>query len=173
MTQPHRTWTVLPHGKLTEVDEGLLTVVGTIHMPIGDFPRRMTTLYGIPNCDTVKKARAWLAQHGIAHEFHDFKKLGVPPERLRAWVDAAGWERLLNRQEDADIARRRVQRADEGDDQQGPERREGGEADTGQRHQQRGAEQQPVRAEAMAPGADGDGRERRAEHRRGRDHADF
>ena len=42
MTQPHRTWTVLPHGKLTEVDDGLLTVVGTIHMPIGDFPRRMT-----------------------------------------------------------------------------------------------------------------------------------
>jgi Spx/MgsR family transcriptional regulator len=58
----------------------------------------MTTLYGIPNCDTVKKARAWLALHGVAHEFHDFKKLGVPAERLRAWVDAAGWERVLNRQ---------------------------------------------------------------------------
>jgi Spx/MgsR family transcriptional regulator len=58
----------------------------------------MTTLYGIPNCDTVKKARAWLAQHGVEHAFHDFKKAGVPPERLRAWVDAAGWERVLNRQ---------------------------------------------------------------------------
>jgi Spx/MgsR family transcriptional regulator len=58
----------------------------------------MTTLYGIPNCDTVKKARAWLAQHGVAHEFHDFRKQGVPAERLRAWVDAAGWERVLNRQ---------------------------------------------------------------------------
>jgi Spx/MgsR family transcriptional regulator len=57
----------------------------------------MTTLYGIPNCDTVKKARAWLAGEGIAHRFHDFKKDGVPPERLRAWVDAAGWERVLNR----------------------------------------------------------------------------
>jgi len=58
----------------------------------------MTTLYGIPNCDTVKKARAWLAQHGVDHVFHDFRKQGVPPERLRAWVDAAGWERVLNRQ---------------------------------------------------------------------------
>ena len=58
----------------------------------------MTTLYGIPNCDTVKKARAWLAERGIAHVFHDFKKQGVPPGRLQAWVDAAGWERVLNRQ---------------------------------------------------------------------------
>ncbi len=57
----------------------------------------MTTLYGIPNCDTVKKARAWLQQHARAHEFHDFKKLGVPVERLDAWLAAAGWERLLNR----------------------------------------------------------------------------
>ena len=44
MTHPHRTWTVLPHGKLTEVDDGLLTVVGNIHMPLGDFPRRMTVV---------------------------------------------------------------------------------------------------------------------------------
>ena len=57
----------------------------------------MTILYGIPNCDTVKKARDWLAQRGVAHEFHDFRKQGVPPERLRAWVGAAGWERVLNR----------------------------------------------------------------------------
>ena len=59
--------------------------------------RRMTTLYGIPNCDTVKRAREWLAAHGVAHEFHDFKKAGVPAERLAAWVAAAGWERVLNR----------------------------------------------------------------------------
>ena len=58
---------------------------------------RMTTLYGIPNCDTVKRARAWLSTHGVAHEFHDFKKAGVPADRLQAWVDAAGWERVLNR----------------------------------------------------------------------------
>src|SRR3989442_12280280 len=56
------------------------------------------TLYGIPNCDTVKKARAWLAERGAAVEFHDFKKAGVPVARLDAWLNAAGWERLLNRQ---------------------------------------------------------------------------
>lgn len=55
------------------------------------------TLYGIPNCDTVKKARDWLAARGIAHAFHDYKKLGADPAKLAAWADAAGWERLLNR----------------------------------------------------------------------------
>ena len=56
------------------------------------------TLYGIPNCDTVKKARAWLTAHGVAAGFHDVKKAGVPDDRLAAWLDAVGWERLLNRQ---------------------------------------------------------------------------
>ena len=55
------------------------------------------TLYGIPNCDTVKKARAWLAEKGLAVQFHDFKKAGVPAARLDAWLKAVGWERLLNR----------------------------------------------------------------------------
>ena len=55
------------------------------------------TLYGIPNCDTVKKARAWLAANGRDAAFHDFKKAGVPPERLDAWLQSAGWERVLNR----------------------------------------------------------------------------
>ena len=55
------------------------------------------TLYGIPNCDTVKKARAWLTEHGVAYEFHDFKKQGVTPEQLSAWCAAVGWEVLLNR----------------------------------------------------------------------------
>lgn len=55
-------------------------------------------LYGIPNCDTVKKARAWLDGQGVAYRFHDFKKAGVPPQRLAAWSTAVGWERLLNRQ---------------------------------------------------------------------------
>jgi Spx/MgsR family transcriptional regulator len=54
-------------------------------------------VYGIANCDTVKRARAWLAQHGIEHAFHDFKKSGVPGERLEAWFAAVGWEALLNR----------------------------------------------------------------------------
>lgn len=58
----------------------------------------MLTLYGIPNCDTVKKARAWLREQQREHHFHDFKKAGVPADALAAWVDALGWERLLNRQ---------------------------------------------------------------------------
>ena len=55
------------------------------------------TLYGIPNCDTVKKARAWLQANGIDAQFVDFKKGGVPPQRLDAWLASAGWESLLNR----------------------------------------------------------------------------
>ncbi len=58
----------------------------------------MITLYGIPNCDTVKRARAWLTSRGTQHSFHDFKRQGVPPDRLNAWMAAQGWERLLNRQ---------------------------------------------------------------------------
>ena len=56
------------------------------------------TLYGIPNCDTVKKARAWLAERGVAVAFHDFKKQGVPADPLARWIAAVGWEKLLNRQ---------------------------------------------------------------------------
>lgn len=56
------------------------------------------TLYGIPNCDTVKRGRAWLAEHGQAVAFVDFKKGGVPADRLDAWLAALGWEVLLNRQ---------------------------------------------------------------------------
>jgi Spx/MgsR family transcriptional regulator len=55
-------------------------------------------LWGIPNCDTVKRARAELSAQGVAVEFMDFKKLGVPAERLPDWAAAVGWERLLNRQ---------------------------------------------------------------------------
>jgi arsenate reductase (glutaredoxin) len=58
----------------------------------------MITLFGIPNCDTVKKARAWLTAQGLDYQFHDFKKQGVPPERLNAWIDAVGLEKLINRQ---------------------------------------------------------------------------
>lgn len=56
------------------------------------------TLYGIPNCDTVKRARAWLSEHGHDAVFHDFKKQGVPADALDDWIAAVGWERLLNRQ---------------------------------------------------------------------------
>ena len=57
----------------------------------------MVTLYGIPNCDTMKKARAWLAQNDIDYVFHNFKKDGLSRERLLEWVAKAGWETLLNR----------------------------------------------------------------------------
>ena len=55
------------------------------------------TLYGIPNCDTVKKARDWLDQHGVAFVFHDYKKLGVDRGRLDGWIAEHGWEIILNR----------------------------------------------------------------------------
>lgn len=54
------------------------------------------TLYGIPNCDTVKKARAFLAGHGVEHAFHDYRKQGVPAA-LDGWIERLGWEALLNR----------------------------------------------------------------------------
>jgi arsenate reductase len=56
------------------------------------------TLYGIPNCDTVKKARGWLAEQGSDYAFHDFKKAGVPADRLDAWLNTVGPARLVNRQ---------------------------------------------------------------------------
>jgi arsenate reductase len=56
------------------------------------------TVYGISNCDTVKRARAWLTAQGVAHQFHDFKKQGLAPALLDGWIAALGWERLLNRQ---------------------------------------------------------------------------
>lgn len=58
----------------------------------------MIIVYGIPNCDTVKKARAWLTEHELAYEFHDFKKQGLPPHRLPLWRGAVGLDKLLNRQ---------------------------------------------------------------------------
>ena len=56
------------------------------------------TLYGIANCDTVKKARAWFTAQGLDYHFHDFKKHGVPADQLLVWMDAVGWDKLLNRQ---------------------------------------------------------------------------
>jgi arsenate reductase len=57
----------------------------------------MITLYGIPNCDTMKKARTWLAEHGVDHVFHDYKKQGIDTATLARWSDRVGWETLLNR----------------------------------------------------------------------------
>ncbi|HEX4511882.1 MAG TPA: ArsC family reductase [Polyangiaceae bacterium] len=57
----------------------------------------MITLYGIPNCDTVKRSRAWFADHGIAYTFHDFKSKGVPAAELDRWLETLGWEALVNK----------------------------------------------------------------------------
>lgn len=54
-------------------------------------------LYGIPNCDTVKKARRWLDEQGFAYRFHDLRKDGLDAARLQSWIDALGWEKLLNK----------------------------------------------------------------------------
>ena len=55
------------------------------------------TMYGIKNCDTIKKARDWLTEHGRAYDFHDYKAVGIDKARLQGWVDTLGWEILLNR----------------------------------------------------------------------------
>ncbi|MFC0283159.1 ArsC family reductase [Camelimonas abortus] len=55
------------------------------------------TIYGIRNCDTMKKARAWLDAHGVACAFHDYRAAGVSEELLRGWMERVGWETLLNR----------------------------------------------------------------------------
>src|SRR5215475_10812219 len=56
-----------------------------------------TTIYGIKNCDTMKKARAWLDQHRVAYDFHDYKSAGIERGALEDWARAVGWETLLNR----------------------------------------------------------------------------
>ena len=68
-------------------------------------------LYGIRNCDTVKKARAWLDAQGVAHDFHDYKMAGIDEARLRGWASELGWERLLNR---AGTTFRKLPEADKG-----------------------------------------------------------
>jgi arsenate reductase len=55
------------------------------------------TIYGIKNCDTMKKARAWLDGHGVAYDFHDYKAAGIAMDKLKQWSDELGWETLLNR----------------------------------------------------------------------------
>ncbi len=60
-------------------------------------PSTSATVYGIPNCDTVKKARIWLTDHHVDVTFHDFKKLGVPATEISIWAQAVGWEALVNR----------------------------------------------------------------------------
>jgi arsenate reductase len=58
---------------------------------------KQVTIYGIKNCDTMKKARAWLDERGVAYAFHDYKSAGIERDVLEGWVKEAGWETLLNR----------------------------------------------------------------------------
>ncbi len=58
---------------------------------------KSVTIYGIKNCDTMKKARAWLDAHDVGYAFHDYKTAGIEPGLLRAWAKKTGWETLLNR----------------------------------------------------------------------------
>jgi Spx/MgsR family transcriptional regulator len=74
------------------------------------------SVYGVANCTTVKRARAWLDEHGVVYAWHDFKKGGVPEARLDQWIAQLGWEALLNRQGTTwrqldDAARARVKSA--------------------------------------------------------------
>jgi arsenate reductase (glutaredoxin) len=57
----------------------------------------MYTVYGIPNCGTVKKALTWLDARGVAYQFHDYKKKGISPQQLEAWLQQESWEKLVNR----------------------------------------------------------------------------
>jgi len=57
----------------------------------------MFTVYGIPNCNTVKKARTWLDENGIAYTFHDYKKKGISPNKITGWFEYYPWERLINK----------------------------------------------------------------------------
>lgn len=70
------------------------------------------TLHGIPNCDTVKKARTWLEGHGIAYDFRDYKKAPPGAQELAGWVDAVGWEPLVNK---AGTTFRKLPEADKAD----------------------------------------------------------
>lgn len=70
------------------------------------------TIYGIKNCDTMKKARAWLDAHGVAYAFHDYKTSGIDAAHLKAWASKVGWEVLLNR---AGTTFRKLDEADKAD----------------------------------------------------------
>lgn len=72
----------------------------------------MIKVYGIKNCDTVRKARAWLDGQGVGYDFHDYKSQGIDEDQLRSWAHELGWERLLNR---AGTTFRKLPEADKAD----------------------------------------------------------
>jgi Spx/MgsR family transcriptional regulator len=75
------------------VISGIMVAMNTPTQPLS----AKTIVYGIPNCDSVKKARTWLADHAVDVTFHDFKKQGVPADLLPVWLAAVGWQTLVNR----------------------------------------------------------------------------
>lgn len=72
-------------------------IVAELDFTLSNPPMSTITVFGIPNCDSVKKARQWLDSLGLAYTFHDFKKQGVPDKELAEWIRHAGWEVVLNR----------------------------------------------------------------------------
>ena len=70
---------------------------GVIYGMIEAMKIQPLTMYGIPNCDTVKKARLWLAGHSVEYQFHDFKKQGLPLAQVGQWIKVVGYDKLLNR----------------------------------------------------------------------------
>ncbi len=86
--------------------------------------KSVIAVYGIKNCDTMKRARAWLDGHGVVHAFHDYKTAGIEKTRLENWVSQLGWEALLNR---AGTTFRKLPDADKA----GPDGKEGGRLDAG------------------------------------------
>jgi arsenate reductase (glutaredoxin) len=59
--------------------------------------QQMPIMYGIANCDTIKKARHWMSQHNIDYKFHDYKKLGTDEDQLKSWIAEFGWEKIINK----------------------------------------------------------------------------
>lgn len=80
------------------------------------------TLYGIPNCDTVKRARSWLDERGVGHQFHDYKKAGIDAATLDRWADGLGWGMIVNR---AGTTFRKLSDADKAALEQASEDRDG------------------------------------------------
>jgi arsenate reductase len=71
---------------------------GTAFIPANEMPKaKSITIYGIKNCDTMKKARAWLDERGVAYAFHDYKSAGIERGALEGWAKQTGWETLINR----------------------------------------------------------------------------
>ena len=79
-----------------EVEAGVAVFCGGV-IAAWEHMAKSITIYGIKNCDTMKKARAWLDKHGVAYAFHDYKTVGIERERIERWAREVGWETLLNR----------------------------------------------------------------------------